>query len=256
MRKPYIAGNWKMNLDLAGAVALAKGVAQAAKAGDMDVGLAPTFVHLAAVAEAVGGSGAHVAAQNCHWETSGAFTGEVAPQMVLETGADTVILGHSERRHVFGETDETINRKVKAALAAGLKVILCIGEKLEEREAGQTQSVCERHVREGLKGIAAERMADIVLAYEPVWAIGTGRTATPGQAQEVHAYVRSLVAGLYDKPVADALRIQYGGSVKPDNAEELLSQPDVDGALVGGASLKVDSFLGILEGGRKAKGLS
>jgi triosephosphate isomerase len=256
MRKPYVAGNWKMNLDAAGAVALAKGVAAKVKTGDMDVGLAPTFVHLASVAQVVRGTGIHVAAQNCNWEASGAYTGDIAPQMVLETGADTVILGHSERRHVFGETDEMINKKVLSALKAGLKVILCIGEKLDEREAGRTEAVCERHTREGLKGVTAAEMANIVLAYEPVWAIGTGKTATPAQAQEVHAFVRPLVAKMYDKAVAEAVRIQYGGSVKADNALELMSQKDVDGALVGGAALKVDSFLGIIEGARKAKGLA
>lgn len=256
MRTPYVAGNWKMNLDAAGAVELAKAVATGANTDRLDVGLGPTFVHLAAVADAVKDSAVHVAAQNCSWETQGAFTGDIAPQMVLEAGADTVILGHSERRHVFGETDEMINKKVHAALAAGLKVILCLGERLEEREAGQTEAVCERHVTEGLKGVTAEQMADVVLAYEPVWAIGTGKTASPEQAQEVHAFVRPLVARLYDPAVADAVRIQYGGSVKPENTFELMSQNDIDGALVGGAALKADSFLTIIRETRKANGLA
>jgi triosephosphate isomerase len=255
MRKPYVAGNWKMNLDRQGALALAAGVAQKAGHSPVEIGMAPPFVYVPAVADALRGTGLRVAAQNCHFEASGAFTGEVAPAMVRDAGADSVILGHSERRHVFGETDAMINKKVKAALAAGLKVILCLGEQLAEREAGQTESVCERHVREGLKGVTAAEMANVVLAYEPVWAIGTGKTATPGQAQEVHAFVRTLVARLYDAKVSGALRIQYGGSVKADNTFELMSQVDIDGALVGGASLKIDSFLAIIEATRKAKGL-
>jgi len=255
-RKPYVAGNWKMNLDLKGAVALATAVAKGAAAKGFDIGLAPPSVYLAAVADAVRGTGFHVAAQNCYAETSGAFTGEISPQMVLDTGADTVILGHSERRHVIGETDELINRKVRAALAAGLKVILCIGEKLQEREAGRTEAVCERHVREGLKGVAPQQMPNVVIAYEPVWAIGTGKNATPEQAQEVHAFVRALVAQLFDMKTAEALRIQYGGSVKADNTFELMSQKDIDGALVGGASLKADSFLAIVAATGKAKGLA
>ncbi|MBN2582087.1 MAG: triose-phosphate isomerase [Planctomycetes bacterium] len=256
MRKPYVAGNWKMNLNRAEAVALASAVVKGASYKDIDVGMAPPFVYLDAVAAAAKGSPAHVAAQNCYFEPKGAFTGEVSPQMVLDVGCDTVILGHSERRHVLGESDETINSKVKAALAAGLKVILCLGETLDEREAGNTNDVCQRHVREGLKGVTAEQMANVVLAYEPVWAIGTGKTATPDQAQEVHAFVRPLVASLLGDAVAQAVRIQYGGSVKADNTVELMSKPDIDGALVGGASLKADSFLAIVEGTRKAKGLA
>ena len=255
MRKPYVAGNWKMNVDRAGAVALATGVAKAATPDALEIGLAPPSVYLAAVAEVVRGTSIHVVAQNCYFELSGAFTGEISPKMVLDAGADSVILGHSERRHILGETDETINRKVRAALAAGLKVILCIGEKTDEREAGRTEAVCERHVREGLQGVTAQQMPALVIAYEPVWAIGTGRNATPQQAQEVHAFVRKLVAKLYDGKVAEALRIQYGGSVKADNALELMSQPDIDGALVGGASLKADSFVAIVEATRKAQRL-
>jgi len=255
MRKPYVAGNWKMNLDRRGAVALAASIAQKAAGSPVEIGVAPPLVYVPAVAEALRGTGLRVAAQNCYFEACGAFTGEISPAMVLDAGADSVILGHSERRHVLGETDALINRKVKAALAAGLKVILCIGEKLEEREAGQTESVCERHTREGLQGVTAAEMANVVLAYEPVWAIGTGQTATPAQAQEVHAFVRALVARLYDRKVAEAVRIQYGGSVKADNTLELMSQPDLDGALVGGASLKADSFLAIIEATKKAKKL-
>jgi len=256
MRTPYVAGNWKMNMDAAGAIALAAGIAKGTNTEGIDVGVAPPSVCLGLVALAVRGSGLHVMAQNTHYEPNGAFTGEISPAMVLDVGCDTVIVGHSERRHVFGEGDALINSKVKAVLKAGLKVVLCIGETLDEREAGRTEAVCQRHVREGLKGIATEQMADVVIAYEPVWAIGTGKTATPEQAQEAHVFVRSLVAGLYSPAVADALRIQYGGSVKPDNTLNLMSQVDVDGALVGGASLKVDSFLAIVNETRKAKGLS
>ena len=256
MRKPYVAGNWKMNLNRAEATALASAFVKAADHKDIDVGMAPPFVYLDAVAAAAKGSGVHVAAQNCYFEAKGAFTGEVSPQMVLDVGCDTVILGHSERRHVLGETDQMINQKVKASLAAGLKVILCLGETLDEREGGRTNAVCERHVREGLKGVTAAQMASVVLAYEPVWAIGTGKTASPEQAQEVHAFVRPLVSALLGKPVADAVRIQYGGSVKADNTFELMSQPDIDGALVGGAALKADSFLTIVQETRKAKGLA
>lgn len=256
MRKPYVAGNWKMNLNRTEAAALATGIVQGSDYSDIDVGLAPPSVYLEAVIDAVEGTGVHVAAQNCHFESQGAFTGEVSPAMLLDIGCDTVILGHSERRHVFGETDELINRKVLAALAAGLKVILCLGETLEEREAGRTDEVCERHVRQGLKDVRPEQMAELVLAYEPVWAIGTGRTATPQQAQQAHGFVRPLVASMFSTDIAAALRIQYGGSVKPENTLELMSQTDIDGALVGGASLKVQSFLEIIEGTRKAKATS
>ena len=255
MRKPYVAGNWKMNMDTAGAVALAAGVAKGVDTDAVDVGLAPPSVCLGLVAMAVRGSGLHIMAQNTHFEPNGAFTGEISPAMVLDVGCDTVIVGHSERRHVFGESDQLINSKVKAVLKTGLKVVLCIGETLAEREAGQTEAVCERHVTEGLKGVTAEQMADIVIAYEPVWAIGTGQTATPEQAQKEHMYIRRLVAFLYNDDVATALRLQYGGSVKPDNAYELMSQNDVDGALVGGASLKVDSFVAIVNETLRAKGL-
>jgi len=253
MRKPYVAGNWKMNLDRTEAAALASGIVRGINYDDIDVGVAPPSVYLSAVIDAVEGTGLHVAAQNCHFAPNGAFTGEISPEMLLAVGCDTVIIGHSERRHIFGETDELINKKVKAALNAGLKVILCIGETLDQREAGQTNDVCRRHVRQGLKDVRPEQMAELVIAYEPVWAIGTGRTATPEQAQEVHAFVRPLVASAFSTDIASALRIQYGGSVKPENALELMSQPDIDGALVGGASLKVQSFLDIIEETRKAK---
>jgi len=245
VRRNFVAGNWKMNTSLAEAVALARAVADGSAGTAVDLAVAPPYVYLAAVADAVKGSGVAVSAQNMYFEAKGAFTGEVSAQMLLDVGCAYVILGHSERRHVMGESDELINRKVKAALAAGLNPILCIGELLEEREAGRTSAVCERHVTEGLAGVNASDMARVTIAYEPVWAIGTGRTATPEQAQEVHAEVRALIGKLYGPDVAGALRIQYGGSVKPENAAALMSQPDVDGALVGGASLKADSFLAI-----------
>lgn len=256
MRKPYVAGNWKMNMDAAGAVALAAGIAKGAGTEGIDIGVAPPSVCLALVAMTVRGSGLHIIAQNTHYEPNGAFTGEISPAMALDAGCDTVIVGHSERRHIFGESDELINQKVSAVLGKDMTVILCIGETLDERQAGRTQAVCERHVRSGLQGIGPEQMANVVIAYEPVWAIGTGHTASPEQAQEVHGFLRPLVAELYGGQVADAVRIQYGGSVKPDNTFDLMSQPDVDGALVGGASLKVDSFLTIVSETRRAKGLA
>lgn len=238
-----------MNTSAAAAVALARGVAEGSDGLTVDLAVMPPFVYLAAVVAAVKGSPVAVGGQNMCFQPGGAFTGEISAQMLTDVGCKYVILGHSERRHVMGENDELINRKVRAALAAGLEPILCLGELLEEREAGQTMSVCERHVTKGLADVTAEEMARVTLAYEPVWAIGTGKTASPGQAQEVHADVRALAARLYSTEVADALRIQYGGSVKPDNAAELLGQTDVDGALVGGASLQADSFLAIAKAG-------
>jgi triosephosphate isomerase (TIM) len=245
VRKLFIAGNWKMNTTLAEGVALVKAIA--AEAGDVDVtlGVMPPAVYLPAIVEAAKGSAVVVGAQNMHFEEKGAFTGEISTGMIKDVGATHVILGHSERRHVFGESDCLINKKVKAALAAGLKPILCIGELLEEREADKTMEVNERQITKGLEGVTAEQMADVVIAYEPVWAIGTGKVASPEQAQDVHAEVRAILAKLYNDDVAQATVIQYGGSVKPENAAEILAKPDVDGALVGGAALKADSFLGI-----------
>ncbi|MHC4985193.1 MAG: triose-phosphate isomerase [Planctomycetota bacterium] len=249
-RRLFIAGNWKMNTTLAEASALASGLAE--KLGDcdaVDLGVAPPFVYLAAVREALGASGIALGAQNVFYEDKGAFTGETSAAMLTDVGCSFVIVGHSERRHVIGESDELINRKVLKGLSGGLHVILAVGELLEQREAEQTMEVVDRQVRVGLEGVSAADMANVTIAYEPVWAIGTGVTATPDQAQEVHAAIRGLLAKLYDTSVAEATRIQYGGSVKPSNAGELLSLPDVDGALVGGASLKVDDFAGIVEAG-------
>lgn len=243
-----MAGNWKMNLDRAGAVALARGLRERiGDRDDVDVAVAPPFVYIEAVVAALEGSPIKVGGQNACDQTSGAFTGEVSAAMLRDVGCSFVVLGHSERRHVYGETDELVNAKVERALAEGLEVVLCVGETLEERQAGQTEAVVRRHLGQGLAGVAAADMARVTIAYEPVWAIGTGHTATPEQAGEVHRYLRGLLSGLYDDRVSGSTRIQYGGSVKPDNVRELLAVEDVDGALVGGASLKPDSFHAIVD---------
>lgn len=247
MRRPLIAGNWKMNLSRDEAVNLARGVGAAAGDGEVDVLVCPTFVHLDGVLSAVEGSKVAVGSQDVYFEANGAFTGETSTAMLDDLGCQFVILGHSERRNVIGESDELINQKLHATLKAGLKPILCVGELLEQREAGKTMEVVQSQVEGSLKDISAEQMADIVIAYEPVWAIGTGKTATPEQAQQVHADLRSLFASRYNQEVADAVRILYGGSVKPANAAELMACPDIDGALVGGASLKAESFAGIID---------
>ena len=251
-RKKIVAGNWKMNLDRAAAAALTNGVA--ARRGEVpavELVLCPPSLYVGTVGTALklsgdtSPSGVWLGAQNMHDKPNGAFTGEVAPSMLIDMGCRYVILGHSERRTLFGETDATVNAKTKAALAAHLVPIVCVGETLEEREAGKTQAVVAAQVRGSLAGLSAEDLAKVVIAYEPVWAIGTGKVATPEQAQEVHALIRSLLADLSSPSVAAGVTIQYGGSVKPDNAASLAAQPDIDGALVGGASLKADDFLGI-----------
>lgn len=252
MRKTFVAGNWKMNLNAAGARALASGLAEKLGKGDGCVAVCPPFVYLPIVVEAVAGSCVAVGAQDVYFEGDGAFTGEISVAMLKDVGVKYVLVGHSERRHVLGELDELVNKKLLAALAGGLEVILCIGELLSEREAGQTEDVIERHLRKGLAGVSKDQMVKVTIAYEPVWAIGTGKTASPGQAQEAHAFARSILADLFGEAVAAATLIQYGGSVKPDNAGELLGQKDVDGALVGGASLKVDDFVGIIAAGGKS----
>ena len=249
MRRPFIAGNWKMNQDLAGALALVRALkAEAGKFPNVDIGVFPPFVYLPVVVNELRGSPIVAGAQNMHWEKSGAFTGEVSGQMIKDIGATHVIIGHSERRQFFGETDETVNKKLKAALAIGLSPIVCVGEMLAEREAGTTEKVVGTQVRGGLKDLSNEQAKTIVLAYEPVWAIGTGKTATPAQAQDVHAFMRATLGDMFGPEAAQAIRIQYGGSVKASNAAELMNQKDIDGALVGGASLEADAFLGIIRG--------
>jgi triosephosphate isomerase len=248
-RTPFIAGNWKMNLERAAAVKLAEAVAKQAEGlQDVDLAVCPPACYLDAVGKVVAGSKVALGAQNVYHQPNGAFTGELSIAMLLDLGCKYVILGHSERRHVLGETDQEINKKVHAALASGLLPIVCVGELLAEREAGKTLDVIRRQFDGSLAGVSAEQMQKIVIAYEPVWAIGTGKVATPQQAEEVHSDLRKLMADRYNEDVAQKVRIQYGGSVKPDNAADLLHQPNIDGALVGGASLKVDQFMGIVAG--------
>ena len=258
-RRPYVAGNWKMNttkLEARGLVADLTSWLKEEVAEVIDVGIIPPLVYLDTVSEMLADNNdILLGAQNVYFEAGGAFTGEISCRMLNDIGVGTALCGHSERRHVLGESDELVNKKVVAALAAGMNVILAVGELLEERETGSTDEVCKRQTVSGLAGVSAEQMASVVLAYEPVWAIGTGKTASPEQAQEVHAMIRGLLGELYDENVAAATRIQYGGSVKPENAAEIMAQPDVDGALVGGASLKADVFLAIIEATAKAKGL-
>jgi triosephosphate isomerase len=248
MRRPLIAGNWKMHKTLGEAVALV-GELRAGLAPnppEVDVLVAPPFTALVAVATAAKGSGIAVAAQDMHWEKQGAFTGAVSPAMLRDVGCSHVILGHSERRQLFGETDEGVGRKARAAFDHGLLPILCVGETLPERDSDQTLPVVERQLDRALAALSPEEAARAVVAYEPVWAIGTGRAATAEQAQEVHAFIRRRVAVSHGDSVAGALRILYGGSVKPDNIGPLMAQPDIDGALVGGACLQAESFLGIV----------
>ncbi len=246
-RKPIIAGNWKMNKTTAEARDLAAKLAPLVSGvKDREIVLAPTFTSLPAVSEAIKGTNMALAAQNLHWEDKGAFTGEISAEMLLDLGCKYVIIGHSERRQYFGETDETVNKKVRQALRKGLLPILCVGETLAEREAGKLNEVISRQVTGGLKDIGAGDMTRIVIAYEPVWAIGTGKTATPEQANEVHSLIREKVKALYNADVAEGLRIQYGGSVTPENVSLLMAKPDIDGALVGGASLKPESFAALV----------
>lgn len=248
MRKPFIAGNWKMNTDAAGASALASGLVKAlAGVNTVDVAVCPPFVYLQAVAKALGDSAIRLGAQNVYFEGNGAFTGEISCAMLKDVRCTYVIVGHSERRHVMGETDALINKKVAAVIASGLQPILCVGELLQEREADKTEAVVAGQVKKGLAAITAEQMKRVTIAYEPVWAIGTGRNATPEQAQEVHAMIRGLMGEMYDASVAARTRIQYGGSAKPANTAELMANPDVDGLLVGGASLKVDDFAAMIK---------
>ena len=246
MRKHYIAGNWKMNMTPSEGAAFAKELVSALKGSTTKVMIAPPFVTIPAVVEAVKGSSIIVAAQNMSDNLNGAFTGEVSALMLKDLGVNTVILGHSERRSLYGETDQFINKKVLLALSQEMDVDLCIGETLSEREGGKLEEVLTRQVTEGLKGVSEQQMKRITLAYEPVWAIGTGKTATPEDADAAHAFIRSLIAKLYTKGVAEELIIQYGGSVKASNAKALMSKENIDGALVGRASLSVEQFLPIV----------
>jgi len=243
MRQALIAGNWKMHKTPSEARAFAAELArEIGRERETEVVVAPPFVSLLPVKEALQGSSIKLAAQDTFWEMEGAFTGEVSPLMLKEVGCHYVIVGHSERRTHFGESDEAVNKKVKALLKVGLRPIICVGERLEQREAGQTFSVVKGQVEGALEGLGAQEASEVVIAYEPVWAIGTGRTATPQQASEVHAYIRGLLKEAFGEEVAQGVRILYGGSVKPDNIDDLMAEADIDGALVGGASLKVDSF--------------
>jgi len=249
MRKPFVAGNWKMNTDTRTSIDLAERIAS----GSMEIAgqsatlaVCPPFVYLQAVTKALSASSIAVAAQDLYFEANGAFTGEISVSMLKDIGCIYCLCGHSERRHVMGETDELINKKVVAGIGGGLLPILCVGELLDEREASQTNAVVTRQLQAGLSGLSAEKLSAVTIAYEPVWAIGTGLTATPEQAQEVHALIRKLTEQMYEASLAEEIRILYGGSVKPANAADLMSQKDVDGLLVGGASLKADDFLAII----------
>lgn len=247
MRKKFIAGNWKMNTSRADGMALASAIAaKVGAASVVEVAVCPPALYLDAVGKAIAGSAVGLGAQNCYHEAKGAFTGEISPQMLKDIGCKYVILGHSERRSIFKESNDDVSRKVLAALAIGLTPIVCVGETLEQRNAGQTTAVVRNQMEGSLAGLSPEQMLQIVIAYEPVWAIGTGVVATPEQAEAVHADLRSLLETRYNSAVAPAVRIQYGGSVNAENAASLLHQPNIDGALVGGASLKAESFLAIV----------
>jgi triosephosphate isomerase len=247
MRKPLIAGNWKLNKTVAEAVAFAKEV----KAGiegvsDVEVLICPVFTSLCALNNETKGSQIKLGGQNLFWETKGAFTGEVSAPLLKDVGCSFVLVGHSERRQYFGETNETVNKKTKAAFAAGLIPVVCVGETLEERESDKTFAVLEKQVKEGLAGLEGAAAETVVVAYEPVWAIGTGKTATADQAQEVHSFIRKILSQMF-KDASDKIRILYGGSVKPDNISELMKKPDIDGGLIGGASLEAGSFVKLVK---------
>lgn len=253
MRRFLVAGNWKMNTDRASGEALSAALAENAPTAEdgVEVLVCPPYPYLTCIADKVAGSAVQLGAQDVYFQASGAFTGEVAVGMLKDVSCSHVIIGHSERRHVMGETDEVINKKVKAALAGGLQVVLCVGELLSEREAGQTESVLDTQMAGGLADISEDDAKNVVIAYEPVWAIGTGVTASPEQAESAHEHLRKWVADRYNSAFSDQIQILYGGSVKPDNAETLMGQANVDGALVGGASLKPDLFIPIIDAARK-----
>jgi triosephosphate isomerase len=251
MRTPFVAANWKMFKTADETVAFVTALrAQALHGADVEVVIAPPFTAIRAAADAARGSSLGIAAQDMYWEREGAFTGEVSAGMIKDAGAGYVIIGHSERRRLFGETDETVNRKLLAALAADLTPIVCIGETLDERDGGRTLEVLDRQIEAGLRSLSEAQVASLVIAYEPVWAIGTGRNATPAQAGEAHAHIRGRLRQWFGAAAADQCHVLYGGSVKPDNIKDLMALPDVDGALVGGASLTVPSFAAIVDGSR------
>ena len=254
-RKVIVAGNWKMNKNAAEGRALVEALKNGiAGLEAAEIVVCPPFTTIGSVVEAAAGSAIGVGAQNIHWEASGAFTGEISADMLKTSGVQYVIIGHSERRQYFGETNETVNKRLKAAIAAGLTPIVCVGELLEEREGNKTEAVLGKQLEDGLKDLDAATVAAMVLAYEPVWAIGTGKTATPEMAQETHAFIRGKVAELFGKEAAENVRIQYGGSMKPENAEELVRQADIDGGLIGGAALKADSFAALVKNAIKGAG--
>ena len=251
MRTPFVVGNWKLNKTIAEALALVTELKnQLAAVKGVAVGVAPTYVALPAVAKRLEGSSIATCAQDCFWEGSGAFTGEVSAPLLADAGATWAIVGHSERRQFFGDTSESVGKKARAVLVAGLGAIVCVGESLAERDANRTLAVVDEQLSGALASVEAAHVPKLVIAYEPVWAIGTGRTATPGQAQEVHAHIRKRLAERYGLTSAETIRIQYGGSVKPSNAEALIAEPDIDGALVGGASLEVADFVAIVKAAR------
>jgi triosephosphate isomerase (TIM) len=254
MRKKILAANWKMNLTHVEAESYVEAfLHEVGEVNDVDIVIIPSFTSIPTLAQASGKAPfIRLGAQNLHWERSGAFTGEISATMLRALFVKYVIIGHSERRTLFGETDEIVQKKVHTALEAGLRPIMCVGESLAERESGSVQKVLGRQVEEGLKGVSADHLSEMVLAYEPVWAIGTGRTASPAQAEEVHAFLRSSLAELFDQSVADKTRILYGGSVKPENTEDLMREPNIDGALIGGASLDPHSFARIIRATEKA----
>ncbi len=252
MRKPVIAGNWKLFKTSSEAVELVTALLPLVSgATNVEIVVAPVFTVLDRVQRVISGSNVNLSAQDCYWEAEGAFTGEISPKMLLDAGCSHVIIGHSERRQFFGETDETVNKKIKAAIASGLVVLFCIGETLAERESEKTFDVLKRQIIGGLTGIPESDLAQVIVAYEPVWAIGTGRTASDDQAQEAHAYIRGEIRSLYSAAAAEGMRVLYGGSVKPENIAGLISRQDIDGALVGGASLKADSFAALVNAAQK-----
>jgi len=248
-RKPMIAGNWKMHMTTAEAVELVEGILGRItdiNTDDVEILVAPPYTSLYAVSEILKSSPILLAGQNMHWEEKGAFTGEISPLMLMDVGCSHVIIGHSERRQYFNETNETVNKKVRSAFSHGLVPIMCVGESLEQREAGQTYSIIEEELKNGLNGLTSEQVQTMILAYEPIWAIGTGKTASPEQAEEVHGFIRGWIKSLVGSKTAEMVRILYGGSVKPENIEGLITMENIDGGLVGGASLKAESFSEII----------